>query len=230
MKIGALQKFSLIEYPEKISAIVFTQGCNFRCGYCHNPELVDEKLFMDVIPEEEILSFLENRKGKLDAVVITGGEPLIQEDIESFIKKIKDIGYLVKLDTNGSFPEKLKNLTNKKFVDYIAMDIKAPLEKYELITKVKINKEKILHSIEIIMNSDINYEFRTTIVKSQLSREDILKIGKLIKGAKLYALQKFIVSKHLDKRFFNESTYKDSILNELKDELEAKYVKKCIVR
>lgn len=229
MSIGGFQKFSLIDYPGKICAIVFTQGCNFRCQYCHNPELVKPSLFGKTIPEEEILSFLEKRKGKLDAVEITGGEPTLQKDLVDFMQRIKEMGYLVKLDTNGSNPEILEIIINHELVDYIAMDIKAPLEKYKEVTHSVISPEKIKRSIRVIMNSDIKYEFRTTVVKSQLSKEDIINIGKLIEGAELYILQKFIPSKTLDPNFLNEKTYSDGELGSLKKKLE-KFVCRCLVR
>ena len=228
MVIGGFQKFSLIDYPEKISAIVFTQGCNFRCPYCHNPELVLPEKYSNPIPEEEILSFLDSRRGKLDAVVITGGEPLLQKDLFDFIKKVKDMGFLVKLDTNGSMPEVLKEAI-KLGVDYIAMDVKAPLEKYREVVRAEVNEEKIKSSIEIIMHAGIEYEFRTTVVKSLLSKEDILKIGMLINGARLYVLQKFIPSKLVDPKFMKEETYSDEEFEEMKEELK-RYVKECIIR
>ena len=229
MIVGGFQKFSLIDYPGKICAIVFTQGCNFRCPYCHNPELVEPSLFGKIIPEEKIFSFLEKRKGKLDAVEITGGEPTLQKDLVDFIRRIKEMGYLIKLDTNGSNPEMLEIIINHELVDYIAMDIKAPLEKYKEVIHSVINPEKIKRSIRTIMSSNIKYEFRTTVVKSQLSKGDIINIGKLIEGAELYILQKFIPSKTLDPNFLNEKTYSDGEFKELKKELE-KLVCKCLVR
>lgn len=228
MIIGGFQKFSLIDYPEKISAIIFTQGCNFRCPYCHNPELVLPEKYSNPIPEEEILSFLDSRRGKLDAVVITGGEPLLQKDLFDFIEKVKDMGFLVKLDTNGSMPEVLKEAIEIG-VDYIAMDVKAPLEKYREVVRAEVNEEKIKSSIEIIMHAGIEYEFRTTVVKSLLSKEDILKIGMLINGARLYVLQKFIPSKLVDPKFMKEETYSDEEFEEMKEELK-RYVKECIIR
>lgn len=134
MQIGGLQKFSLLDYPGKISAVVFTQGCNFRCPYCHNPELVDPARYQECLPEEEIFSFLETRRGKLEAVTVTGGEPTLQKSLAPFLRRIKDMGFLVKLDTNGSRPDVLEELLRQKLIDYIAMDIKAPLEKYEAVT------------------------------------------------------------------------------------------------
>ncbi|MDD5525631.1 MAG: anaerobic ribonucleoside-triphosphate reductase activating protein, partial [Smithella sp.] len=146
MKIGGLQKVSLIDYPGLICGIVFLQGCNFKCPYCHNPELVDPKLFKPGIRENEVLEFLNTRKGKLDAISITGGEPTIQEDLTSFIKQIKKMGFAVKLDTNGSQPKVIKNLLAEKRLDFIAMDIKAPLEKYRNIVNTQVNTESIKES------------------------------------------------------------------------------------
>lgn len=185
--IGGIQKTSLLDYPDKISAIVFTQGCNFNCGYCHNPELLNSK--KDIYSTDVFFEFLEKRKGKLDGVVITGGEATLQADLIPFIKEVKSLGYAVKLDTNGYKPEVLEEAL--KLVDYVAMDIKAPLEKYSQITKVEVDTTKIKKSIELIMQSDIDYEFRTTVLKSQLNFEDFEKIAELIKGAKKYYLQKF---------------------------------------
>ena len=207
MQIGGVQKTSLLDYPDKISAIVFTYGCNFRCGYCHNPELI----VMKNEPAWTIAGFFEflnTRKGKLDGVVVTGGEPCLQKGLIDFIKQIKYMGFLVKLDTNGTFPSVLKEVL--PFVDYIAMDIKAPLYKYKTITKVNIDTEKIKESINIIMNSGIDYEFRTTVVKSQLNMEDFEAIGELIKGAEKYYLQKFVPSKILDPNLISEKTYSDN--------------------
>jgi pyruvate formate lyase activating enzyme len=229
MLIGGLQKFSLIDYPGKICAIIFTQGCNFKCPYCHNPELVNPKLFMPIIPEEKVLSFLKKRKGKLDAVEITGGEPTLQPDLIDFIGKIKKLKFLVKLDSNGSNPEILKKIIQLKIVDYLAMDVKAPLEGYQEITDSNIDPNKIKQSINLIMNSGLDYEFRTTVVKPLLTKKDIEKIGKLIQGAKLYILQKFIATKLLNPKFLKETNYSDQEFERLKDIAEY-YVQKCIIR
>lgn len=229
MLIGGFQKFSLIDYPGKICAIVFTQGCNFRCPFCHNPELVNPELFQGLIPEGEVLSFLERRKGKLDAIEITGGEPTLQPDLIDFIEKIKELGFLVKLDSNGSNPEMLKRLIKLKLVDYISMDVKAPLERYQEITKSNIDADKIKQSIGLIMASGLDYELRTTVVKSQLTPDDILEIGKLIRGAKVYILQRFVPSKTLNPKFLQETTYSDEEFEHLKKALK-NYVAECTVR
>jgi pyruvate formate lyase activating enzyme len=229
MIIGGLQKFSMIDYPDKLTAIVFTSGCNFRCGYCHNPELVLPEKFNPSLDQNEILEFFKTRIGKLDAISITGGEPTLHADLPQFMKQIKDLGFLVKLDTNGTNIEMLKEIIDSKLVDYIAMDIKAPLEKYEEVIVAKINLEDIKKSIKMIMDSGIEYEFRTTIVKSQLSVEDLINIGKLIKGANIYYLQKFVASKANDEKFLKEKTYSDEEFEEIKKDI-LKYVQKCEIR
>lgn len=217
MIIGGLQKTSLLDFPEKIAAIVFTVGCNFRCGYCHNPELINGEAKI-----EEVFEFLKTRQGKLDGVVITGGEPCLQKDLPEFIKQVKELGFAVKLDTNGSFPEILEKVLPD--LDYVAMDIKAPLEKYSQIVNVDVDTSKILKSIEILKNGGVDYEFRTTVVKSQLSYEDFEKIGQLIQGAPRYYLQKFVASKILDKGLENEKTYSTEEFERIIDILKP-YVK-----
>ncbi len=230
MIIGGFQRFSLIDYPGKICAIVFTQGCNFRCPYCHNPELVDiNPLGRQEIAQDEILSFLEARKGKLDAVTITGGEPLLQSDIGDFLSSVKALGYVVKLDTNGSFPSRLEMVLKTNAVDYIAMDIKAPIDKYEQIVRRSIEKERILSSIKMIMDRAPDYEFRTTVVRSLLEEDDFLEIGTMIQGSRLYILQRFVPSKVLDDRFLNADTYSDNELHAIRDQMDS-YVKRCIIR
>jgi pyruvate formate lyase activating enzyme len=222
MKIGGLQKVSLIDYPGLICAIIFLQGCNFKCSYCHNPELVDPQLFQPCIKENEILDFLNTRKGKLDAVVITGGEPTIQDDLAPFIKKIKKMKFAVKLDTNGSQPQVIKTLLDEKLLDFIAMDIKAPPEKYKDIVKAPVNSDSIKESINLVLKAKIPYEFRTTIVESQLEEKDILQIAKLIPRADSYVLQKFIPVKVLEKKFLKEKSYTDEKFQEIKKHLENK--------
>ena len=189
MKIGGFKKTSLLDYPDKISAIVWTVGCNFHCPFCYNKDLVEGKV--DLISENEILSFLEKRKGMLEGLVISGGEPLMQKDIARFCEKVKKTGYLVKIDTNGTYPKKLKELVDKKLVDYISMDIKAPKEKYDTLSGVKTNIKKIEESIEIIQKSGIDYEFKTTFVPNLLTKEDIMQIAKWLKNSKKFYLQQF---------------------------------------
>jgi len=229
MKIGYVQKTSFIDYPGKISAIVFAQGCNFRCPYCHNPELVDPERFCDNLLMEDVYAYLEKRKGKLDGVVITGGEPTLQSDLVTFIQKVKSLGYLVKLDTNGSRPRVLQDLIRKGILDYIAMDIKAPFEKYSRVTGMLVNITQIRKSISIIKESGIPYEFRTTLVKSMLDTEDVLQIGSMIEGASLYVLQKFVPSKHVDRDYVRKSSFADDDLAKLLSGLNP-LVAKCFMR
>lgn len=189
MKIGGLQKTSLLDYPKTISAIIWTVGCNCRCPFCYNKDIVFGNT--GLIPEDEVISFLEKRKGMLEGLVITGGEPLMQEDTVDFISKVKKLGYLVKIDTNGAYPEALKELIDKKQVNYIAMDVKAPIDKYEVLTGIKADIKKIKESIELIKNSKIDYEFRTTAIPEYLSKKDILDIAKWLKGSKKFYIQQF---------------------------------------
>ena len=157
MKLGGFQKTSLIDYPKKISAIVWTVGCNFRCPFCYNKDVVlgNTKL----IPEEEVFSYLKKRRNMLEGLVITGGEPLLQIDIEKFCEKVKKLGYHIKIDTNGTFPNKLKNMIDSGMVDYIAMDVKAPFDKYERLTNEKVDIKDIKRSIEVICKSSVEHEF-----------------------------------------------------------------------
>ncbi len=188
MNIASIIKFSVIDYPSKLCCVIFTQGCNLRCPYCHNPELLEIK--RGVLSENEIFEFLYQRIGKIEAVVITGGEPTLNEDLAEFIKRIKKLDFLIKLDTNGTNPKILEELINERLVDYVAMDIKAPLEKYEILGLKK--PKSILESINIILTSELEYEFRTTFVKKFLNIEDFEKIGRMISGAKKFVLQKFV--------------------------------------
>lgn len=218
-KLAGLQKTTFIDYPEKIACIVFTQGCNFRCGYCHNPELFENK--EPVLSVPAFFEFLNKRKGKLDGVVITGGEPTLHgKDLIEFIKEVKSLGFLVKLDTNGTHPDVLQELLDENLLDYIAMDIKAPLTKYKTITQTDIDTKIIKKSIDMIMNSGVDYEFRTTIVKSQLSVEDLRQIGELIQGAKRYYMQKFLATKILDETLMSEESYTDEEFKNLRTILE----------
>lgn len=230
MFFGGLQKFSLIDYPGRPCVIVFTIGCNFKCPYCHNPELISltKKTFV-IIPEQEILRFLETRKGKIDAVSITGGEPTLHDDLLNFMSKLKAMGFLIKLDSNGTRPLVLQEALDKKLVDCLAMDVKAPLAKYNSIVASPVVLEDIKKSIDLIKNSGIDYEFRTTIVKSLLSKEDILEIGNLVSGARRYYLQKFIPTKTYDSTFLTQTTYSDEEFETLRKEIAPK-VQYCKVR
>ena len=227
MKIGGLQKISLIDYPGRISAIVFTQGCNFRCPYCHNPELVDPAQYGPILSEEEVISFLEKRRGKLDAVTVTGGEPTLQPDLDRFLQEIKGMGYLTKIDTNGSNPDVLERLIRGRLVDYLAMDVKGPFRKYERITNVKVNTAEIRRSIELITASGIEHEFRTTVVRSQLDNEDLIATAELLKKG-LYVLQSFVPAKSLDHKFLTEISYSPEEFADIQKNLESKHLRVLI--
>lgn len=214
MKIGSFQKFSLIDFPDKACSIIFTQGCNFRCPFCHNPELVLPELFQETIAFEDILQFLKKRVGLIDAVEFTGGEPIIQQDIKEKIMRIKELGFLVKLDTNGSLPEALGEVLN--LVDYIAMDIKAPLEEYSEFVRAKVDTEAIKLSIKTIMDGAKDYEFRTTLIKGFHDRDKIEKMAMLVKGSKRYFLQKPRFKKTVDLNFNLTGEFTDLELAEFK--------------
>ena len=229
MQFGGFEKFTLIDYPTKVACMVYTIGCNFRCPYCHNPELVDETV-STAIDEKEILDFLKGRTGMLDGLVITGGEPTMHgDDLLSFMREVKKLGFLVKLDSNGTNPVVLRQAIDEKIVDYIAMDIKSPFSKYTETVGRAVNVDNIKKSIEIIKESGIRYEFRTTIVKSMLSFLDIEEIGKEIKGANNYYLQKFIPTKTVNPQFLKKVTYSDEEFVDLKNIME-KYVSFCDIR
>ncbi len=189
MNIGGFQKFSLLDYPGQLAAIVFTQGCNFRCPYCHNPELVDPQRFTELIEEQFVLEFLSSRVGKLGAVVITGGEPTLHDDLPLFIRQIKELGFLVKLDTNGSRAAMLELLAKDDLVDYWAMDIKAPWHLYPLVSKSDVKPSTFEISMDIIRQSGKKYEFRTTFFDSLLTWEDIQAIQATLMAGDHYYLQ-----------------------------------------
>jgi len=229
MIIAGLVKFSLNDYPGKTCAVVFTRGCNFRCRYCHNPELVLPEKYAPEISPDEIFDFLETRRNKLDAVCVTGGEPTQHPDLPEFLKKIKKMGFLVKLDSNGTRPEVLEKIIADGLVDYIAMDIKAPFEDYKNITCVAAAPEKLKKSVQIILDSGLPHEFRTTIVKSLTSFDDLRQIAQSIRGAQNYFLQRFVATKLNDETLMNDVSYSEGDLNELASELSS-FVGHCGVR
>jgi len=229
MIIAGLEKVSLLDYPGKISAIVFTYGCNLRCPYCHNPELVIGPPPKDILTEEYILDFLKKRVNKLDGVVITGGEPLIHKDIASFIKKIKDLGFLVKLDTDGGYPKRLKSLLKKNLLDYIDMDVKYKKEIYEQGLNGGQKIPNISESIEIVKNSGIEYSFRTTFIKSIHTTGSVNEICKMIEGASTYYIQNFRAGKTLDPSLDSSFSFSRKELEKMKD-CASQYVKKVIIR
>ncbi len=200
MQFSGFQKLTLLDYPEKTACTLFTAGCNFRCPFCHNASLVTHIDNTNFYSEEEILTYLKKRKGLLDGVCITGGEPLMHKELPEFIKKVKDLDYLVKLDTNGSYPDRLAALIDSKLIDYVAMDIKNAQEKYILTAECsKEDLQNVEKSIEILKQHKIDFEFRTTVVKEYHTVEDIKKIAEWIKGVDKYFLQNFIDSGDLIK-------------------------------
>ncbi len=208
MLLGGLQKLTLIDYPGHLAATVFSVGCNFLCPFCHNPELVDPQKIkkQPLISSKEIFDFLVQRQGLLEGVCITGGEPTLQNDLPEFIADIKKLGFLVKLDTNGTNPSMLERLLNENLLDYVAMDIKAPLEKYKKVAGESVRLENIVRSVELTRSAP-DYEFRTTVLPILHSKKDLMSIGKWLQGAKKYFLQQFQASKCLDSAFLNEKPY-----------------------
>ena len=222
MKIGGLQKLTLIDYPSKLACTVFLVGCNYRCPFCYNAELVlPEKIDeTELIPEKDFFEFLKERKGILEAVCVGGGEPTMSRDLPEFFQKIKKMGYKIKLDTNGSNPQMLKVLIDKKLVDYVAMDIKAPKEKYaEVIGLKEVSAHYLLNSIEqsinILKGNKIDSEFRTTLVPGLLKKEDILEIAQWLKPAKKYFLQNFNPKEPIDPNFKNLEPYPSKYLSDI---------------
>jgi len=192
MRIAGFVKNSVIDYPEKLAAVVFTPGCNLDCYYCHNRFILQPETWGDFLPEEDVFRFLEKRRKLLDGVVITGGEPTLQKDLKGFIQKVKNLGYSIKLDTNGTNPELLKDLIDDRLLDYVAMDLKAPLAKYSHICGIKSPEvlEKIKESIKLLLAGQVTYEFRTTFVP-ELTQEDIEEMLEYIQGARLFVLQQY---------------------------------------
>ncbi|HNV12875.1 MAG TPA: anaerobic ribonucleoside-triphosphate reductase activating protein [bacterium] len=239
MIIGGLEKLSLIDFPGYLSAIVFTKSCNFRCHFCYNPMLVfaegeNELKNIDegpsLIPEEDFFLFLKERVGKLEGLVISGGEPTLQPDLKEFIIKVKKLGYKIKLDTNGTNPEKVSDLIKNNLLDYIAMDLKAPLEKYEAVIGVKTDINKIKESIDLLINGNVPYEFRSTLVPGLVNEDDILEMSKDIEGANLWYLQKFKSDIRLvNGDFENKESFTDKEM-EYFSNIGGKFTKKCLFR
>ncbi|MGB2630030.1 MAG: anaerobic ribonucleoside-triphosphate reductase activating protein [Candidatus Omnitrophota bacterium] len=216
MRIAGLQKLSLVDYPGCLAAVVFVQGCNFRCGYCQNPDLVTLEKEFDC-SEQEVLDYISRRRDMIDGVVITGGEPVIYTDLPGFIKRIKDTGIKVKLDTNGTAPGQLRELLASGLLDYVALDIKTSLPKYVQLTDMDDIEGTISESVRQIMASDIPYEFRTTCVPGIVDEKDIAEIGSLVDGAKRYCLQQFRPLITLDEKFEKVKPYTRKELERFRD-------------
>jgi len=226
MLIGGLQKTTLIDFPGRVACTVFTVGCNFRCPFCHNKDLITPKLFqksgIKPISEDYFFKFLKKRKKILDGVCITGGEPTIWKDLPNFCKKIKNLGLEVKLDSNGSSPGVLESLINKKLIDFIAMDVKSSFDKYQNAIKLKEQSSKFIElikkSIKIISNSGLEYEFRTTIVPGIHNKEIMVKLAKDLKkiiGSCNYYLQSFRPKNCLDKKYLTIKPFTDKQMKEI---------------
>ena len=209
MRISGFQKLTLLDFPGKVACIIFTQGCNFKCPYCQNSGLIGHEN-ENLIEEEEVISYLKKRQGILDGIVISGGEPTIQKDLDLFMKRIKELGYLIKLDTNGSNPNLIKKLLDEELVDYIAMDIKNVIEDYKDVTGVKVAEDNIKKSIKLLKMSKIDHEFRTTIIKNIHDINIINKICSYVKDEKMF-LQNFEQSENVLDKSLESFTNKELI-------------------
>lgn len=232
MILGGYQKLTLIDYPGKLATTVFTVGCSFRCPFCHNPELVDPSSILPLSRggkkgglEKEFFAFLKKRQGKLEGVCITGGEPTIQKDLIDFIQKIKKMGFLVKLDSNGTRPDVLKKLFDLKLLDFVAMDIKNQLKFYDKTTGTKVDKDRIRLSVELVRNAGVPYEFRTTVVPGIHTPSDFLAIAKWIGGADSYFLQEYRELKILDPNLKKKTKGKKIDLEKIQKKIQASFGK-----
>jgi pyruvate formate lyase activating enzyme len=228
MNIAGFQKLTLIDYPGKIATTVFTVGCNFRCPFCHNPELILAPILASGGKgemEKEFFKFLKNRKGKLEGVCITGGEPTLQPDLIDFIKKIKKLGFFVKLDTNGLRPDILKKLLDLKLLDFVAMDIKNQIKKYSQTVGIKVDTERIKLSVELIRHSKLPYEFRTTVVPGIHKPEDFKEISKWLSGAESYFLQEYREGKIFDENLKKKTKGKKIDLEQIRKAIEKNFKK-----
>lgn len=208
VEIKGLEKFAPKDFPGHISSTIFLGGCNFRCPFCHNSDLVLRPEILPTFPLDYFLSFLDSRKGWLEGICISGGEPLLHDDLETLLILIKDRNLLVKIDINGSFPSRLEDLIKKRLVDHIAMDVKAPLARYQEVTRSTVNEEDIVRSVDIVKNSGLEYVFRTTVVPDLVGPEDIKKICKMLDGAKIFQLQQFVALNTLDSHYLQKKPYR----------------------
>jgi pyruvate formate lyase activating enzyme len=231
MIFGGIQKTSLIDFPGKVSCVLFCSGCNFDCPYCHNPPLKGKPWFSPALDEKVVLEFLGRRKECLDGVVISGGEPTIQDCLPRLCRTLKEMGFLVKLDTNGSRPRIVKDLLDQEMVDFVAMDLKTDPSEYEAVFRGECDSADILASVRVVMNSAPAYEFRTTCVKPLISPSIIEKISKTIKGAKRFTLQRFVNSNVSESEPFGRGggEFAEDELIKLKS-IADKWVMKCTIR
>jgi len=232
MIISGIQKMTLLDYPGKVAATIFTFGCNFRCGFCHNPELVhsEKRDLNNQWTEEAVLNFLKERQGLLEGLVVTGGEPTLHQDLAKFLQQVKDLGFLIKLDTNGTNSQMISDLRQKGLVDFWAMDIKNSFPKYFLTVDKTFDLSEIEKSIDLVKTGPEDYEFRTTIVEGLHEPADILAMAQMVEGAKKYVLQKFISRDNLvNSEFVGRKSISDEELTSLAKACE-QWVEKCEIR
>jgi len=229
LPIKGVQRLSLIDYPGKLCATVFVGGCNFRCPYCYNVSLVLEPEKLRTIPEKEILDFLSERRGFLHGICVGGGEPTIHGELPAFLSKVKGLNFLVKVDTNGSRPKMLRRLINEGLVDYIAMDVKAPLRKYGETVRVEVNIDNIEESIGLIKASGIDYEFRITAVPGLTDEEDLMEIAQILESSKRFVIQQFRPGRTLDESFKGITPYSLERLNGFRQGMTP-FFKECKLR
>ena len=215
VEIKGIEKFSSRDFPGHISSTVFLGGCTFRCPYCHNADLVLRPESIQTMPVDIFLSYLDGRKGWLEAVCLSGGEPLLHEDIEDIIRVVRERGLLVKLDTNGSFPERLEGLLTAGLLDWVAMDVKAPLERYREVTRSNVDVESIVRSADVLRNSGVRYTFRTTVVPGLVGKEDVVKIGEWLNGAANYLIQQFAPQTTIDPAFLEVKPFSRAELEDI---------------
>ncbi|MFH1309566.1 MAG: anaerobic ribonucleoside-triphosphate reductase activating protein [Candidatus Omnitrophota bacterium] len=228
MMIAGLQKLSLVDYPGHLSTVVFLQGCNFNCGYCQNPDLIRSEKQFD-FSKKNFFDFIQRRKGTIEGVVISGGEPTIHNDLPEFIEKIKKLNFKIKLDTNGSNPEQLEFLLRSRMLDYVAMDIKTSFSRYSLVSSQKEIATKVLESIRLLLFSTISYEFRTTCVPTVVDDADFIEIGKKVKKAQRYCLQQFRPMVVNDEVFSKITPYSNEKIYGFRNILE-EFVEKVDIR
>ena len=217
--IKGFEKNSLIDYPGKMCSVVFVGGCNFRCPFCHNKNLVIGHEILPNIPIDDILRYMISKRKWVDGVCVTGGEPTIHSDLPLMLKKFKSKGFLVKIDTNGTNPRMLNRIISDGVVDYIAMDIKAPMQRYEDVAKARVSKDDLQLSIDIIRNSGIGYEFRTTVVPILHTVDDMVSIGRWLQGSKRYVLQQFRPGNNLSEDFSGTKPYEEKTLKEMAEKV-----------
>lgn len=221
MIIGGFQKFSMSDFPGKVSAIVFTRGCNFRCPYCHNPELVEPDSYVTPLNEASIISFLKSRRGRIQGVVITGGEPTFHEDLPEFIRKVREMGCAVKLDTNGSNPALLERIISLGLVAFVALDVKAPVRLYSSVARAPVDTGDILRSIRIVIDSGLPHEMRTTYLETLLSIDDMKEIAEMVRGCGLLVVQSFRPTKALDPAMLEQPIPSARVMEEIRAAVDA---------